>query len=344
MRKYEKYVVKDFIMDDYFRQWVMTPTPESDEFWEYWLKLHPSKKKEVIEARRLLLMVDFEKTAPPEIPADLILSRIRSSIRQGTLTAGNRKQHGQLWLKIAASIILIALVGGLLVFTIRQSSRVVGYETAYGEKRRIELPDHSVVMLNANSKLQFNRDWSSDKIREVWLHGEAFFEVQKSPGKGNARFIVHTKALDVEVLGTVFNVNDRREKTQVVLRSGKVKLTSDRAIEKEITMLPGEMAELKKGDKRFTKKTVNPQVYSSWASDKLIFNKTSFEEIVNLIEDNYGYKVEASVEGIEKITFTATIPSTDLDVLLRILSESYDVTITKQDKTIIINKKATQTD
>lgn len=85
------------------------------------------------------------------------------------------------------------------------------YATQYGEQRVVELPDHSVVSLNANSTLRFRNDWSqANTLREVWLDGEAFFSVQKQEGAaGPAKFIVHTNDLDVEVLGTRFNVSNR---------------------------------------------------------------------------------------------------------------------------------------
>src|SRR5690606_3198573 len=81
MRNYEDFTAADFIQDDYFLKWAKHPTPESDEFWEQWLKLHPDRKSELMQARRLVLGLDFKKTPAREIPEEAILNRIRTSIR-----------------------------------------------------------------------------------------------------------------------------------------------------------------------------------------------------------------------------------------------------------------------
>jgi len=283
-----------------------------------------------------LLAIDFNKTPVNEIPADHILNRVRTSIRESRAGESVNRQK-KLWWYAAASILFIAMIGYGTWYSL--TLQQVQFITAYGEKREIILPDHSVVQLNANSQLTYKQGWNDEIPREVWLKGEAFFEITHSPGKGNAQFIVHTHDLDVEVLGTVFNVSERRGRTQVVLNSGKVKLTSHQA-EQQLMMEPGELAELKKGERQFVKRSVNPIQYSSWASDKLIFDKTSFKEIVALIEDTYGYEVKTTVAELNEVTFTATIPSTDMDVLLSIVSESYDVEveIVKKDKVILIRK------
>ena len=97
------------------------------------------------------------------------------------------------------------------------------YVTRYGETQTILLPDSSTVLLNANSRLTLSTDWTD--TREVWLEGEAFFRVRKikritSPASAeHVKFIVRTDRLNVEVLGTEFNVRQRSEKTAVLLKS-----------------------------------------------------------------------------------------------------------------------------
>lgn len=340
MSPYENYEIADLVMDDYFRNWVFNPTEEMDEFWKQWLKLHPDRKETVRQARLLLLSIDFKRTTPADIPTDEILNRIRISISQDQRTESSQFKVTR-WYAIAAVIIGLMVTVSLSLFLFREAGgKQIDIETSYDSRKEVVLPDQSVVVLNANTRLHYDKQWSESKPREVWLDGEAIFEIRKSPGKGNARFIVHTNDLDVEVLGTVFNVNSREDKTRVVLNSGKVKLSSSKTVEKEITMKPGEMAELKKGQREFTRKVVDPRIYSSWAINQLIFNQTSFSDIVNMIRNNYGYNVEAIPARIADETFTATIPGTDLDMLLDILSKTYGVTFTKSDNVIrVIDKK-----
>ena len=97
------------------------------------------------------------------------------------------------------------------------------YSTTFGEWKTITLPDGSVVELNANSLLTITKHWSENNNRTVWLTGEAFFKVKKIPST-KCKFIVKTKDLKVEILGTSFNVNSRFDQTEVFLEEGKVKL------------------------------------------------------------------------------------------------------------------------
>src|SRR5690606_18122735 len=127
----------------------------------------------------------------------------------------------QNWYRIAAVFAGLLLVSALLLWVYRTSDTT--YTTAFGEVKTILLPDSSEIILNANSTLSYATHWNKSKAREVFLSGEAFFKVQEKPvASGYAKFVVHTGNLDIEVLGTQFNVHHRRNKTQVVLNSGKV--------------------------------------------------------------------------------------------------------------------------
>ncbi len=124
----------------------------------------------------------------------------------------------------AAVVSLIMLLAGAGWVGGKEHLLYRTYRTGAGETKNLLLADHSRVTLNANTSLKVSRNWFSGDRREVWLTGEAFFNIQKTPDR--QRFTVHTATLTVEVLGTKFNVTDRRRKTRVVLQEGKVKVTS----------------------------------------------------------------------------------------------------------------------
>lgn len=336
-RKYEDFDVRDFVSDAYFWKWVKAPSRETEEFWETWMRLHPEKKSAILEARRLLRAIDFKKTSHEDINADALLHRIRGSIEMSQPVAPAPIESSWQWSRVAAALLAIFVSGFVLYYVGNTLYGQVNVKTAYDENETVVLPDSSVVVLNANSKIEYARHWSDEKTREVWLTGEAFFKVQKSPGKGNAKFVVHTTQVSVEVLGTEFDVTDRRGKTVVILNSGKVKLKSEKASGHEIMMVPGELAELS-SDNKFVKRSVNTSLYSAWKEGKFIFNKTSLNDIIQIIEDTYGYTVQLDVAGIGDETFTGIIPTKNLDTLLKVLSESYDVTITKSDGQLRISR------
>lgn len=342
MRNYDNFAVADFIQDDYFLKWVRRPSAESDEFWEQWQKLHPDRKSDLLQARRLVLTLDFKKTPAKDIPAEAILTRIRTSIRdEATGTRRLRTRPSQRWRRYAAAAaILLVVMSGLALYISRSSQDYITIQTAFDERRELVLPDNSVVLLNANSTLRYRSAWDDETPREVWLHGEAFFKVMKSDYPANPLFRVHTENLNVEVLGTTFNVVNRRGKTQVVLKTGKIRLTSEAIHEEAITMEPGELAELSGGQETFITRQVNPQLYTSWTTNQLVFQQRTLTDIMQILEDNYGFEVKNTVSGLDDKTFTGTIPTVDLDTILYVLSEAYNVDFKKEDTSIVISARA----
>jgi ferric-dicitrate binding protein FerR (iron transport regulator) len=221
-----------------------------------------------------------------------------------------------------------------------QQGQTITHQTAFGETKKVVLPDSSVITLNANSTLTYASQWNSHKAREVWLEGEAFLHVVKKPGAGNAIFKVHTDKLNVEVLGTAFNVNSRRGITRVVLNSGKVQLhTQDATNKGSLVMKPGELVEFSEEANAFTKKIVDPEVYTSWRNHKLLFSDNTLQEIAQVLEDNYGLEILIQDPLLKERKLTGEIPSTDEQTVLEVLCESLNIRYTKNGRKVIFNNK-----
>lgn len=246
-----------------------------------------------------------------------------------------QKQHHYGW-TIAASISVILLVASVVIYQFT-STDTLTVSTFYGEKQTVYLPDGSEVIVNANSQLSYPEMWSEDETREVWLEGEAYFKVSKKKASDDSRikFIVHANDLDIQVLGTEFNVLNREEEVQVVLTEGKVHLQSDKA-QVSLDMLPGEMVAYSTQNAILKKKEVQTEPYTAWTDGKYIFDNLSLQEIGRLIEHNYGQKVFFSDNSTHQKRMTATIPSTELKVLLRIIEETLGVAIRQTEDSIII--------
>ena len=125
--------------------------------------------------------------------------------------------------------------------------------------------------------------------------------------------MVHTQSLNVEVLGTEFNVANRKGNAQVVLNIGKVKIGGPEGSDiTKVTMQPGELVELSKGDKVLRKKIVNPEVYSSWRNRLLTFDDHTMREVINIIENNFGIQIELADPAMLDERITGTLPSNDI--------------------------------
>jgi ferric-dicitrate binding protein FerR (iron transport regulator) len=231
---------------------------------------------------------------------------------------------------MAAAVILLLMSA---VFYYQNYFIYTTFSTDYGMTRDILLEDGSEIILNANSSLKVPKNLSSN--REVWLQGEAFFSITKKADK--ARFIVHTNNLNVEVLGTKFNVSTRRKKTEVVLDEGSVKLTSSLpAVQGPLMMIPGDLVSLSDRDAGFKKKTVEPAKYSAWRNNLMVFEDAPLSAVAQEIEDYYGIEVEIANAALMKSQLTGTLPNNNLGIVLKSLSASLKVKIVREKNKVIL--------
>lgn len=236
------------------------------------------------------------------------------------------------WLAAACVALLVAAAG---LFLARDLIRYRTYATRSGETRSLVLPDGSRVALNANSTLKVARELPGTTGREVWLVGEAFFTVARRPDR--ARFVVHTEDLDVEVLGTQFNVTQRRGNTRVVLNEGKVRLVPRTAgTPRPVLMAPGDLVQVSAARREVARRTVTPEHYSSWRENKLVFNNTPLAEVLLTVQDFYGVRVTLADPGMGEMKFTATLPNNDLNIVLKVIASVYGLEAEPQDGQIIL--------
>jgi ferric-dicitrate binding protein FerR (iron transport regulator) len=235
-----------------------------------------------------------------------------------------------------AAAFLVATAAITYMYVSRQDTVI---QTAFGESRSLFLPDSTKVTLNANSVLRYSAADFNGKNREVWLDGEAFFAVVRK--KDNQNFRVHTGELQVEVLGTRFNVNARRGTSRVVLEEGKVKLDiPDGDKSSQLIMLPGEFVEVSGETRKIAKKKVEVSNYSSWRLNKLMFISASLEEIAQLLEDNYGYEVEFKNASLKNLRFTGSAAVDNPRELIEKLNKVFDLNIQQEGtKDLIIQYK-----
>jgi ferric-dicitrate binding protein FerR (iron transport regulator) len=261
------------------------------------------------------------------------LSKIFSSIlsKSQEIEGGKNSFSWTKIYKLAAVFVGIIFFASVAILVIK-SNQWKEEQTGYGQTKEITLPDGSKVTLNGNSKLEYKSSWRNDDVREVSLTGEAFFEVTHKTN--NQKFIVKTRDLSVEVLGTEFNVMSRKTRSYVVLRKGSVRLAVEG--KEDWVMKPGEMVEVDKKGINLTSKKVNPENYVSWRNNVLAFQSNSLEEIAQMIEENYDLQVEIPDKSLARERFTGAFPlNEDIEVLLKMLAKSYHFKIDKSGDVII---------
>lgn len=222
---------------------------------------------------------------------------------------------------------------------------IVQYETAYGEVKTIVLPDQSVVTLNGNSKLRLKDNWEEEENREVWLEGEAYFSVTHLAD--DQKFLVHTpEDLCVEVLGTEFNITQRKSGTSVALRSGSVKLHIPRPLAHEreideVMMEPGEIVKLDPQSREYTKnRETDLEKYYGWKQKKLVLDHTSLKEVLHTLENTYGITIRVEDDTLYWRSASGSMPlPEEKSQLLTNIALLYDLTYEEEIDHILLKVK-----
>lgn len=303
--------------DDFFKEWVRTPTPDSEAYWLSFLEHYPHKQSELNEAKKIVESLYFELPDLSEAKVRALKNRIETTIQMPlsptdapVIPLQRRKFLRIQWIAAACMVLLSGIVG----YWYYQHPQHLTYATTYGQTREISLPDGSIVTLNANSKIEYDSDFFKKNIREVWLTGEAFFSVKHTAT--HSKFRVHTNDLEVEVLGTEFNVSNRHQTTKVVLTSGKVQIN---APDKSATLRPGDMAEFSPATRQLTQRQVKTELYSSWKEKIWLLEDESMTEVAQRIEDTFGVEVIFENPQLAQEKISGTISTGSLEEVSEIM-------------------------
>jgi ferric-dicitrate binding protein FerR (iron transport regulator) len=272
-----------------------------------------------LEAR---LFEKIQYTLDQESPA-----QVKS--RKSTLYSG--------MLRVAASILLVVLSGGTIYYYFSQAG-MVREQTAYGEVRKVTLPDGSEVTLNGNSELSYLSNWESESLREINLKGEAYFKVTHT--RDDRKFRVRTgDDFSVDVLGTQFTVASRKSGTRVVLDEGKVQCNLNDAGKDTLIMKPGEMVKFTGNPADYVRKKVEASEYSAWKEHKLIFNNTTLKEVSLILEDTYDFKINAETPELLARKITGSVPTDNVKILIQGIAEASGVIIAQNGRELTITDR-----
>ncbi|MHA4806607.1 FecR family protein [Flavitalea flava] len=225
------------------------------------------------------------------------------------------------WLAAASILVILGSVTALYMgnrfgktIPVLAKAALNQVATQAGSKTRLELPDGTLVWLNANSQLTYGNKSFGTEEREVTLSGEAFFDVVKNE---KLPFIIHTKDITVRVLGTAFNIRAYpREKTvETSLIRGLVEVITRHDPDRKIILKPNEkiivpvdaapsslfsIVKLQKDSAQAVPET-------GWVKNKLEFDNELFEELAPKMENWYNIRIHFQDEQIRKRRFSGVI-------------------------------------
>ena len=207
----------------------------------------------------------------------------------------------------------------------------------YGKRFNIVFSDGSKAYLNSGSVIRYPVKFIEDKKREVFLEGEAFFDVAENK---NELFIVNSNGINVEVYGTKFNVRNYSEdfNSDIVLVEGSVGINNSEV--SELTMLkPGFKGSVDKENFRVKTSKVNTKIYTSWIDGEVIFRNETFSQILKKLERLYNVTIiNNKNESLDELFNAAiNVENENIEQVLEYFNKIYNIEYQIFNNKIIIN-------
>lgn len=234
-------------------------------------------------------------------------------------------------------------VGAVLAVTIGYTSYVEKEEAnrmitiTSGESiKELLLRDGTKVWLNKNTTFKYSAHYSTQN-RSVYLDGEAYFEVEKNPKKP---FVVQSKAMQVRVLGTTFNLKSSKDKPSAVatLIKGEIEVKGNNE-EGMIVLTPGQKAELNGVTKRLVVKQIDTGV-DKWNTNEFIFRQADIYTIARTLEQYYGVKLILAPEIDPKTTYSGVLKKKDtVEEMLYLITHSIPINYKVVGNSVFLSSK-----
>lgn len=319
-------------------------TPRVSREVERWMDLAPANRKLVEEVQKIwdscpeeefrvnvnnAWNTFFKKEIEPDLP-----SRSRS-------VGSNRPSQSVLYIFRAAAIILVSAFAGFAahVYMVEpeNETHAAGFylmqelTTDKGEKARITFTDGTQVILNSSSSLRFPKEFNGP-AREVYLEGEAFFDVAHDESHP---FIVYAQEAKIQVLGTEFNIRGWAEdsKVEVLVSDGKVLLetTAEHLQDsKGVILTRGMRSHLRSGHRPSIPEEVEFDKILLWTIGGLHFDNIPLNRVLSDLERRFNINIYLSNDGVREIPFTGTFQYAEVDEVLSVIAASMELEYTRE--------------
>ena len=258
------------------------------------------------------------------------------------------------WLHKVASVLLVTCFISITCHSyFIYKKELMVKETQKGVRSVFTLTDGTEVKLNSDTRLEYPANFS-DSTRDVFLTGEAFFEVSKDKAHP---FIIHTKDMDIKVVGTTFNVQayDNENSTETTLINGAITVTLKDAQKKQIYLKPSEkliVNNTRNAQKKVTHATrkagatvklltyFKPDhltiIETSWTENKLTFKNEDFSTLARSMERWYNIDINFQSENAKQLRFTGVIEKENINEALKALQLTEKFKFSMNDSTVSI--------
>jgi transmembrane sensor len=364
--------VESLVLNDSFRRWVLKNTPEDAAFWNEWIKDNADKADKIdlfLQAREIVLVMHSAQETITQEEVEKEISLLTQSLYTNKeISFTGRKSTAfskyNLWFR-AAAVALLLLLSGVIYWYLTGQSNQVEYIALIkqapdplteevnqtNKPKLINLADESTVILSPDSRISYPKKFDGEK-REVYLQGEAFFEVTKNMEKP---FLVHANGLVSKVLGTSFTIRAfaHDSEVKVMVKTGKVSVFpqndqpqlqfKDRPELSGLILTPNQQVVFNRNDNRMIRTLVeDPAVISSLSIQQqhFSFHKTAIKEVFTLLEQTYGVNIVYNEDLLEGCELTGELGDEPLLEKMNLICKAIDGSYEMIDAQIVVQSKS----
>ena len=233
------------------------------------------------------------------------------------------------WLQMAAAVIVI-LVGGWFANTFFNNTYTLEVVQTRQTVLADTLPDGSVVTLNKNSSIEYNKKFTKGKTRALKLQGEAFFNVTANKEKP---FVIAVNDVEVKVVGTSFNIKTVKGQTEVIVKTGIVEVTRNG---NTVRLTPNEKIITPVKDTVLVKSVITDKLYDYYQSKEFVCDNTPLWRLTEVLNEAYGTTIVLGRPELRNLRINTTFNNESLDHILTIIAQTFQLQIVKQENQIII--------
>lgn len=283
--------------------------------------------------------LDLSKDVLADGEEDAIKERVRQALQNHVFNTHPKTTitYFPFWLRSVAATVLV-LMGVTFYFYMKRPrpEPQVAYQeihTVKGERKLITLEDGTSIQLNNESSLKYPENFSG-KTREVFLSGEAFFQVKHNPAKP---FRVHIEKLNVQVLGTSFDVKGYNGDKNIFVTVATGKVGVNKPGQKAAFMLlPGDRLSYNSGNGKITQKKIDPQDYIAWQQGELLFRDESMDAVCQSLERWYGVDMRIQNKSLQAKKVSLKIKGDDFISVMKMLSIVGNFHYQIKDKIVVL--------
>ena len=337
-----------------------------------WFKNNPDSVKEFNEFQQIW---NISKVSA-ELSDSVIKQEwelLKQKVNRSQLTSKKPVNKFLYWLPRVAAVFLL---GAIISFSVSyqiynpKNSELVYHEinTPSGAKSKVTLPDGTIIWLRAGSNLKYSNEFNK-KTREVYLTGEAFFDVETNPSK---LFLVRTSELNIKAYGTSFNVKSYPEEgtIETTLIEGSIGVTrtsfenkktdevmlepnqrvvyyrKNRFVEKEIVAdnkiesTPEQVVSQPKEKLTYLiSKGIKAEDFTSWKDGTLFINSETLLDLAIKLERKYDVKIHFENEQMKKLKFTGSLENETIEQVIEAIGIAAQINYEVEDRDVWLKKK-----